>query len=116
MDYAAIIPVAAFFVGIQLATKANAHPLYAASIGVLLPYSITLVTRYIMAIGYNLPILSSLFSLQSVTAIIIQFLLGLYVFKRLRDEEGIAATFIWGLGGLFGIVFLTPLLVGLIIR
>jgi len=114
MDYGAIIPLAAFFVAIQLTTRTNVNVLFSALVAALVPYLVALTVRYIIESGNGSPILSSLFSLSSVLSVLIQFIVSIYIFKRIRNEDGVASTLAWGVGGFILVVFAIPYLVGLI--
>jgi len=114
MDYGAIIPIAAYFVAMQLATRANTKPPITTSVAVLIPYFISLVIRYIFESSAGHVLVSSLFSTSSIIIVIIQFFVGLYVFKRIRDDDSITSTILWSVGGFFLIVLLIPYIVGII--
>lgn len=114
MDYGAIISVAAFFVAIQMAARTNVKPLILASIAVLIPYIVTLVTKYILATGSNLPVLANLFSVGSVITIIIQFVASAYILKRIQDDDTLLSVFMWGVGGLLAVLLFIPVLVKLV--
>lgn len=114
MDYGALIPLAAFFVAIQLATRANAHPLLSASVAVLIPYAVVLVVRYIFKSSGGSFAPGSLFPLSSVFSVLLQFLASVYIFKRIRDDDSIASTIAWGIGGFILVVLVIPYIAGLI--
>jgi len=113
MGYEALIPPVAFLAALQLATRTRVHPAYPASIAVLLPYAITLTLKYVTAIAYGLPVFETLFSIASVATVIIQFVLAVYLFKKIRDFENLMPTIIWGIGGFFVIILGVPYLVSL---
>lgn len=114
MGYEALIPPVAFLAALQLATRTKVHPAYPASIAVLLPYAITLTLKYVAAIGYGLPIIENMFSIASVIVVMIQFVLAVYLFKKIRDFENLMPTILWGIGGFFVIMMGVPYLVSLI--
>ena len=114
MDYGALISIAAFFVAIQIATKTNAHALLPASVAVALPYIVNLILNYIRAVGFGLPILPNLFTLASTLTFVVQFILSIYIFKRIRDEDDILLTLCWGVGGAILVILAVPLLASLI--
>lgn len=106
MDYGIIITLAAFFLAVQLATRTNSNPLLPASIAVLIPYVVNLIQRYIL--GFNL------FTLSSVLTVLIQFIVAVYIFKKLRDEDNVTSTILWSVGGFILIVIVIPYVLGLI--
>lgn len=114
MDYAALIPIAAYVLAVQLATRSNAHPALTTSVAVLLPWVVSLVVRYIFESGYGAVSLTGFFSLHSLLLLGIQLLSGLIIFTRLRDEETIAAMIAWAVGGFVVLLFLLPYIVGLL--
>jgi len=114
MDYGAIIPIAAFLIAVQLATRTNAKPLITASVAILIPYFVTLIIKYIFETSTGPVIASSLFSLSSILSVCAQFIVGLYVFKRIRDDDSITSTILWSVGGFVLIVLFIPYLVGMI--
>lgn len=114
MDYGIIIPIAAYLVAVQLATRLNAHPLLSTSVAVLLPYVVSLVLKYIFESSADSLMLASLFPLSSIVCIVLQFIMGLYIFKKLRDEESTLSLILWGIGGFIVIVVALPLVSDLI--
>jgi hypothetical protein len=114
MGYEALIPPLAFLAALQLATRTKVHPAYPASIAVLLPYAITLTLKYVTTIAYGLPVFETLFSIASVATVIIQFVLAVYLFKKIRDFENLMPTILWGIGGFFVIMMGVPYLVSFI--
>lgn len=114
MGYEVLIPPVAFLAALQLATRTKVHPAYPASIAVLLPYAITLTLKYVAAIGYGWPVFETLLSSASIVTVIIQFILAVYLFKKIRDFENLMPTILWGIGGFFVIIMGVPCLVGLL--
>lgn len=114
MGYEALIPPLAFLAALQLTTRTKVNPAYPASIAVLLPYAITLALKYVTAIAYGLPVFETLFSITSAATVIIQFVLAVYLFKKIRDFENLMPTILWGIGGFFVIMMGVPYLVSLI--
>lgn len=108
MDYAALIPIAAYLVAVQLATRTNTHPAVSTCVAILLPWLVSLALRYIFESGYGLVDLGGLFSLYSLLLVCVQFLCGLVIFKQLRDEKSIGAMLAWGAGGFVVILILLP--------
>lgn len=116
MDYGAIIPIAAFIVAVQVASKTKVHPLFPASVATVLPYIANLATSYIRAVGYNLPILPNLFTLASVLTFLVQFTLSLFIFQKIRDDDDITTTVLWTIGGAVLVVFAIPLIISWLIH
>lgn len=114
MDYTGIIILAAFLVAVQIATRTNSHPLIPATVAAIVPYLVTLCTKFIYALGYELPILPNLFSFSSILIVLIQFVVSVYLFKKIRDEDSLILTTAWCIGGFFAIVFAVPYFVGLV--
>jgi len=114
MDYSAIIPIATYLIAVQLATRVNTKPLITTSVAVLIPYFVTIVIRYIFESSTGPVLLTSLFSPSEILILCLQFVIGVYVFKRIRDDDSILSTTLWSVGGFVLIVLLVPYLVGMI--
>lgn len=114
MDYAALIPLLTFLIAVQLAARFNLHSLLLAFVAVGLPYCITLLLRYVHAVGYNIPILPNLFTISSIVTVVAQFCIAIFIFKKIRDEESIAQTAAWSVGGFVVISFVIPYIVSLV--
>lgn len=113
MDYGALIPLVAYFVAVQLTTRVSVNVLIPASIAVVLPYLMTLVVGYIFESSTGSPNIANLFSLASVLSVTIQFLLALYAFKQIRDQDGLTSTLLWSIGSFIVIVLGVPYIVGM---
>lgn len=108
MDYTVLIPIAAYLIAVQLATRTNVHPAVSTCVAILLPWLVSLTLHYIFESGYGLVNFGGLFSLYSLLLVCVQFLCGVVIFKQLRDEESVGAMLAWGVGGFVIILILLP--------
>ncbi len=115
IDYSLIIAILAFFAAVQLAIKQNTPPLLSSLVAVGVPVIVSSVLKLINLLGWQLPILENIISLQLIVTVAIQFAISFVVFKRLRDEDGYEALLVWGVGGVIAVCFATPLIVAKLI-
>lgn len=115
MDYGPILIIAAYLAAIQLATRANAGAGLCSFVAVGIPYIVSLVVQWII-MGASSPLaLASLFPLAGVVTFILQLIVSLFIFVKIRNDDGISATIGWSISGFVLIVMLIPFVVQKII-
>jgi len=115
MDYGLILIIAAYLGALQLATRTNASPLLCSFVAVGLPYVVTMITLWILVNAQSAAVLADLFSVTGVVTVVLQFVIGFIVFRKIQNEDSISSTVGWSIGGFVVILFLIPFVVGKII-
>lgn len=105
MSYTREMEIIAYLVGLQLAIRSTIRPFYCALIAVGVPFLSSVVLRYIHASGGDLPILINLTTPGTLVAMLLQLGVCFIVFQKLRHEEDLMPTVLWGAIG-FGLVVL----------
>ena len=115
MDYGLILIIAAYLGAVQLATRTNTGVLLCSFIAVGLPYLVGLIVKGILMNVSNLSEVAHLFSKTETITFIAQFIVAFIVFKKIRNNEDIASTIGWSIGGFLLIIMLVPFVVQKII-
>lgn len=89
------------------------HPLFSATIVVVLPFLLTKLLWYLYLVGFNLP-LEQLFSWSDILLLPAQFIVATVVFYKLRANDSLESWLLWGIVGLVGIYFAVPYFVQLV--
>lgn len=100
--------IIAYLVGLQLAIRSTIRPLYCALIAVGIPFISSVVLRYIHASGGDLPILINLTTPGALVAMLLQLGVCFIVFRKLRHEDELMPTVLWGAVGFGLVVFAIP--------
>lgn len=100
--------IIAYLVGLQLAIRSTIRPLYCALVAVGVPFLSSIVLRYIHASGGDLPILINLTTPGTLVAMLLQLGICFVVFRKLRYEEELMPTVLWGAVGFGLVVFVIP--------
>jgi len=112
MDYGLILTIAAYLGALQLATRTNTSPLLCSFVAVGLPYIVTMITLWILVNAQGAAVLADLFTVTGVVTVVLQFVVGFLVFRKLQDDDSISSTISWSIGGFIVMLFLIPFVVG----
>lgn len=115
MNYHLIILVASYLVAIQLTNKLGLKPATGAIIAVVIPFTVSAITAWIL-IGSNPgDIWGGAITLSSLVILTIQFALMYLLLRYFENNDSIASYLFMTVVGLLGIVFVVPFVAGKLI-
>ncbi len=110
MDLQLLLPLVIFVGVIRLTDFVRIHPVIAACISIVIPYIITLTTRYILINGH--PSVAQLLTHQEIIIFVLKVLLAVFVFYRLEQhEDSLGSRLVTTVLGAFAIFILVPMVV-----
>lgn len=103
-----LLALFSFFGAVQLSNKFGTGPVLNSIVAVGIPFVATTVIKWMYANGYGSPIWGSVFTIAGLAVVGTQFAASLFVFKKIENEDGIAAMMAWAIGGAFLVIFIIP--------
>lgn len=116
MDYILIAAFLVYYAMYRCVVKYDLRPVTASLVAVGVPYVLKVITAVSFANAHGLPVVEQAFTLASVTTVLLQFILAFVFFRKIQNEEGIAASLGWALVGVLVVVFAVPPLIEGLIR
>lgn len=108
MNSPILLAIFSFFGAVQLSNKFGTGPVLNSIVAIGTPFVATTIIKWIYANGYGSPIWGSVFSIDGLAVVGVQFAASLFIFKKIEHEEGIVGMMAWAIGGALLVVIAIP--------